>query len=297
MCLPVPCMQGELAATAVNAPMVSAEVLAELQPFVALAQGLGRTAVQLVGDAGLTEVSVTYFSPRGDDLDTRLLRAMVIKVRACGQTVSRARAREAHGERERWSPVCIRMSATCATATKQGWWCRGEAGGGHEPGMWPACKRPPTRAPAALLSRRSGRARRCLPCRLTATDCAVLAQGILEQHHCLSCRLTATYCAVLVQGILEQITTAQVNLVNADLLAKNRGLRIKESTVFTEGRYGRPTPRACPSVPADAPTSRRLRACAGVTGFSRASMSVNACVRWLISPRRALLQRVDRAPV
>lgn len=33
-------LQGELAATAVNAPMVPAEVLAELQPFVALAQGL-----------------------------------------------------------------------------------------------------------------------------------------------------------------------------------------------------------------------------------------------------------------
>ena len=72
--------QGKLAATAVNAPMVSAEVLAELQPFVALAQGLGRTAVQLVGDQGLTDISITYATPRGDELDTRLLRAMVIKV-------------------------------------------------------------------------------------------------------------------------------------------------------------------------------------------------------------------------
>lgn len=56
--------QGELAPTAVNAPMVSAEVLAELQPFVLLAQGLGRAAVQLVGDNGFSELAITYTSPR-----------------------------------------------------------------------------------------------------------------------------------------------------------------------------------------------------------------------------------------
>lgn len=109
-------LKGELAATAVNAPMVPAEVLAELQPFVSLSQGLGTAAVQLVRDTGFTDVKITYNSPRGDDLDTRLLRAMVIK------------------------------------------------------------------------------------------------------------------------GILEQITTSTVNLVNADLLAKTRGLRIIESTVPSEGR-------------------------------------------------------------
>lgn len=58
-------MQGELAATAVNAPMVPAEVLAELQPFVSLAQGLGRAAVQLVGNHGFTDVFITYASSRG----------------------------------------------------------------------------------------------------------------------------------------------------------------------------------------------------------------------------------------
>ncbi|KAK9817004.1 hypothetical protein WJX72_008115 [[Myrmecia] bisecta] len=109
-------LKGKLAATAVNAPMVPAEVLVELQPFVSLAQGLGRAAVQLVGNEGFTDIYITYASPRGDDLDTRLLRAMVIK------------------------------------------------------------------------------------------------------------------------GILEQITTSMVNLVNADLLAKTRGLRIFESTVPAEGR-------------------------------------------------------------
>ena len=42
--------------------------------------------------------------------------------------------------------------------------------------------------------------------------------------------------AMVIKGILEQITTANVNLVNADLLAKTRGLRIIESTVPAEGK-------------------------------------------------------------
>jgi len=73
--------QGKVVATAVNAPMVPPEVLAELQPYVALAQGLARAAVQLVAtDAhGFADVFISYASSRGDDLDTRLLRAMVIK--------------------------------------------------------------------------------------------------------------------------------------------------------------------------------------------------------------------------
>ncbi|OMP03916.1 hypothetical protein COLO4_10111 [Corchorus olitorius] len=74
-------LRGELAATAVNAPMVPAEVLAELAPFVALTEKLARLAVQLVaGGSGVKFVKVTYASARGpDDLDTRLLRAMIIK--------------------------------------------------------------------------------------------------------------------------------------------------------------------------------------------------------------------------
>ena len=42
--------------------------------------------------------------------------------------------------------------------------------------------------------------------------------------------------AMVIKGILEQITNSTVNLVNADLLAKNRGLRILESIVPAEGR-------------------------------------------------------------
>uniref|UniRef100_A0A7S3UDP2 D-3-phosphoglycerate dehydrogenase n=1 Tax=Picocystis salinarum TaxID=88271 RepID=A0A7S3UDP2_9CHLO len=71
-------LNGELAATAVNAPMVAADVLEELRPYVALADRLGRIAVQLcVG--GMNSVKLSYASPRSDDLDTRLLRAMAIK--------------------------------------------------------------------------------------------------------------------------------------------------------------------------------------------------------------------------
>ncbi|XP_010547986.1 PREDICTED: D-3-phosphoglycerate dehydrogenase 1, chloroplastic [Tarenaya hassleriana] len=74
-------LKGELAATAVNAPMVPAEVLTELKPYVILAEKLGRLAVQLVaGGSGVKSVKVTYASARAtDDLDTRLLRAMITK--------------------------------------------------------------------------------------------------------------------------------------------------------------------------------------------------------------------------
>ncbi|KAG1327146.1 putative D-3-phosphoglycerate dehydrogenase 1, chloroplastic [Cocos nucifera] len=66
-------LKGELAATAADAPMVPAEVLSELAPFVVLAEKLGRLGVQLVaGGSGLKLVKVTY-------LDTRLLRAMIRK--------------------------------------------------------------------------------------------------------------------------------------------------------------------------------------------------------------------------
>lgn len=74
-------LNGELAATAVNAPMVPAEVLSELAPYVVLAEKLGRLAVQLVsGGSGIKTVKVIYTSERDpSDLDTRLLRAMIIK--------------------------------------------------------------------------------------------------------------------------------------------------------------------------------------------------------------------------
>lgn len=87
-------LAGRLSATAVNAPMIPAAMLKELAPFVTLAEGLGRAAVSLVasetggggtprgttgGGAGFSDISITYTSARGDDLDTRLLRAMVIK--------------------------------------------------------------------------------------------------------------------------------------------------------------------------------------------------------------------------
>ncbi|XP_057548881.1 D-3-phosphoglycerate dehydrogenase 3, chloroplastic-like [Amaranthus tricolor] len=74
-------LNGELASTAVNAPMVPAEVLNELKPFVELSEKLGRLAIQLVaGGSGVKSVKVGYATSRApDDLDTRVLRAMITK--------------------------------------------------------------------------------------------------------------------------------------------------------------------------------------------------------------------------
>ncbi|KAL8522667.1 hypothetical protein ACS0TY_012706 [Phlomoides rotata] len=74
-------LRGELSATAVNAPMVPPEVLSELGPYVILAEKLGRLAVQLVGGgSGIKSVKVVYSSGRDpDNLDTRILRAMITK--------------------------------------------------------------------------------------------------------------------------------------------------------------------------------------------------------------------------
>ncbi|XP_042471076.1 D-3-phosphoglycerate dehydrogenase 1, chloroplastic-like [Zingiber officinale] len=74
-------LKGELAATAVNAPMVPSEVISELAPYVILAERLGRLIVQLVaGQSGIKGVKVVYRSARNpDDLDTRILRAMITK--------------------------------------------------------------------------------------------------------------------------------------------------------------------------------------------------------------------------
>ncbi|CAI5519041.1 unnamed protein product [Closterium sp. Naga37s-1] len=64
----LPCLPGE-------------QVLVELAPYVKLAEKLGRLAVQLVsGGAGVKDVKVTYRTGRSsEDLDTRLLRAMIAK--------------------------------------------------------------------------------------------------------------------------------------------------------------------------------------------------------------------------
>lgn len=78
----VKALRGELSATAVNAPAVAPQVVSELAPYVVLAEKLGRLAVQLVseGGSGIKNVKVIYRSARGtDDLDTRLVRAMIIK--------------------------------------------------------------------------------------------------------------------------------------------------------------------------------------------------------------------------
>ncbi|WCJ28512.1 D-3-phosphoglycerate dehydrogenase [Euphorbia peplus] len=74
-------LKGEISTTAVNAPMVPNEVLSELGPYVLLAEKIGKLAVQLVsGGKGIQSVKVVYKSGRHpDDVDTRLLRAMITK--------------------------------------------------------------------------------------------------------------------------------------------------------------------------------------------------------------------------
>lgn len=55
--------------------------MSELAPYVLLAEKLGRLALQLVGGgSGIKGVKIVYTSARSpDDLDTRILRAMVTK--------------------------------------------------------------------------------------------------------------------------------------------------------------------------------------------------------------------------
>lgn len=62
-------------------PIPIYQVLSELAPYVELAEKLGRLAVQLVaGGSGIRSVKVVYRSARDpDNLDTRLLRAMITK--------------------------------------------------------------------------------------------------------------------------------------------------------------------------------------------------------------------------
>jgi D-3-phosphoglycerate dehydrogenase len=73
-------LNGELAATAVNAPMVSPELLTAMAPFIGLAEKLGRIVLQLVdASTGVSDVTITFKGSNKEDLDTRLLRAMVIK--------------------------------------------------------------------------------------------------------------------------------------------------------------------------------------------------------------------------
>ena len=79
-----------------------------------------------------------------------------------------------------------------------------------------------------------------------------------QVSHCIACGHTALYSlladieieyvsprgddldtrllrANVIKGILEKITTANVNMVNADLLSEQRGLRIKETTMKGDG--------------------------------------------------------------
>jgi D-3-phosphoglycerate dehydrogenase len=70
-------LKGEPVASAVNAPMIAPELLAELRPFMELAEKLARLAVQLAPH-GLGSVRVTYDGKPALP-DTRPLKAAIIK--------------------------------------------------------------------------------------------------------------------------------------------------------------------------------------------------------------------------
>jgi len=78
--------EGAVTVTCANSSMYCAsvcvqwQVLEELSPYVDLGEKLGRLAIQLVAEGGIKDIKLTYKTARsGDDLDTRLLRAMVLK--------------------------------------------------------------------------------------------------------------------------------------------------------------------------------------------------------------------------
>ncbi len=72
-------LEGRLPPTVVNAPMIPPETLAELAPYVDLAERLGRMAIQLARDTGgPSQVHIVYSGTIGRG-DTRPLRAAVLK--------------------------------------------------------------------------------------------------------------------------------------------------------------------------------------------------------------------------
>lgn len=145
------------------------------QPFITLAEGLGRAAVSLVADSGFTDINITYSSPRG-----------------------------------------VLTSADCAGV--QGLQAKTDLEGAVVRG-W--CQ---------LLRVRFTKSRAVAWHGLLALNTPSHLPGAGDD---LDTRLLR---ANVLKGVLEGTTTAKVNLVNADLLAKNRGLKwVAGSGVFCLG--------------------------------------------------------------
>jgi len=73
----VTALKGEPAPSAINAPMVSSELMKDLMPNAELIHKLGIVATRLAKN--IKKVRATYKSVSPDDLDTRLLRANLVK--------------------------------------------------------------------------------------------------------------------------------------------------------------------------------------------------------------------------
>jgi D-3-phosphoglycerate dehydrogenase len=183
-------LQGKLSATAVNAPLVSAEVLKELAPYVTLAEGLGKVS-RCRRQMHAARYQVPIWLPHHSAASFGLP-----PVKCC------------------WDYHNINCpiigGCTCFLLVRSR----------HSFGVaWP------------------------LFCCLQAAVSLVADQGFTDINICYSSPRgddldTRLLRAMVIKGILEETTTANVNLVNADLLAKNRGLRISEVTIRTEGRSG-----------------------------------------------------------
>lgn len=185
----VDALMGKLSATAVNAPLVPAEILKELQPFVQLAEGLGKVGTTVCDKLLMLSVA-SRKQQRMVLLCCTIVASTYTYAQACCQACLAL-----------W---CFQSHTTCLYL-------------GH------------FEVPS------------CYCDRLQGAVSLVADQGFTDINICYSSPRgddldTRLLRAMVVKGILEDITTAKVNLVNADLLAKNRGLRISEVTIRSEGR-------------------------------------------------------------
>ena len=175
-----PVSQGELTPSCVNAPMMAPEVLKELQPYTQLADGLGRTAVQLVEGSGFDDVFITYHRWAGTvAFGPRWLCCAVRSARASARLQEHLPA---------CLPACLcnrRPDAPCLP-------CHTPHGGDVRRHL-PALLAAPPPAPARPQLPR-------LPLRPPCAACSPRGDD-------LDTRLLR---AMVVKGILEQITTSQV---------------------------------------------------------------------------------------
>ena len=203
-------LKGELSSNTVNAPMVPAETLIELQPYITLSQGLGKTAVQLVSEQGF----------------------------AGAPPAARPRRADSSAHVRRVSPFCCRRQIQPPIVAL--------------PCIPPHLDIPDVDFPKHhnvrdvpflhLYRASTALTRRAVPTwkipystHSNSEVCINHADVNITYRSSRGSDLdTRLLRANVIKGILEEITTANVNMVNADLLAEQRGLRITETITKTD---------------------------------------------------------------